>query len=47
MLIRRFQKINKNILLLTDSNKLAPINVDATCEDFAIWGVVTYVIHTL
>lgn len=46
MLIRRFEKINKNIRLLTDSNKLAPINIDATCEDFAIWGVVTYVIHT-
>ena len=46
MLIRRFEKINKNIRLLTDSNKLAPINIDATCEDFAVWGVVTYVIHT-
>ena len=46
MLIRRFEKTKTNIMLVTDSNKLAPIHVDATCEDFAIWGVVTYVIHT-
>jgi len=45
MLIRRFEKINNKVRLLTDSNKLAPINIDAGCEDFAIWGVVTYVIH--
>ena len=46
MLIRRFEKTNNHIRLVTDSNKLSPINIDATCEDFAIWGVVTYVIHT-
>ena len=46
MLIRRFEKTNNNIRLVTDSNKLSPIHIDATCEDFAIWGVVTYVIHT-
>lgn len=46
MLIRRFEKTNNRIRLVTDSNKLSPINIDATCEDFAIWGVVTYVIHT-
>ncbi len=46
MLIRRFEKTNNNIRLVIDSNKLSPINIDATCEDFAIWGVVTYVIHT-
>ncbi len=45
LLIRRFEKNNNKIRLLADSNKLAPINIDATCEDFAIWGVVTYVIH--
>lgn len=45
MLIRRFEKINNKVRLLTDSNKLSPINIDANCEDFAIWGVVTYVIH--
>ena len=46
MLIRRFEKTNNHIRLVTDSNKLSPINIDAACEDFSIWGVVTYVIHT-
>ena len=46
MLIRRFEKTNSNIRLLTDSNKLSVIHIDDTCEEFAIWGVVTYVIHT-
>ena len=45
MLIRRFEKTNRNIKLMADSNKLSPILIDDTCEDFAIWGVVTYVIH--
>lgn len=45
MLLRRFEKNNKNVRLLADSNKLAPINIDATCGEFAVWGVVTYVIH--
>ncbi len=46
MMIRRFEKTNNRIRLLTDSNKLSVINIDDTCEDFAVWGVVTYVIHT-
>ena len=45
MLIRRLEKINNRVRLLTDSNKLSAIQIDATCEDFAVWGVVTYVIH--
>ena len=45
MLIRRFEKTNNNIRLVTDSNKLSPIAIDNSCENFAIWGVVTYVIH--
>ncbi|MEP6951232.1 MAG: translesion error-prone DNA polymerase V autoproteolytic subunit [Ginsengibacter sp.] len=45
MLIRRFEKTNNNIRLITDSNKLSVIHIDDTCEEFAIWGVVTYVIH--
>jgi hypothetical protein len=32
--------------LLTDGDKLSPIAIDAQCEEFSIWGVVTYVIHT-
>jgi len=45
MLIRRLEKIKDNVQLLTESNKLSPINIDSSCEEFAIWGVVTYVIH--
>ncbi len=45
MLIRRFEKTKDSIRLITDSNKLSPIYIDAACEGFAIWGVVTYVIH--
>lgn len=45
MLIRRFEKTNNNVRLLTDSSRLSPIHIDSTCEDFAVWGVVTYVIH--
>jgi DNA polymerase V len=46
MLIRRFEKTNRNIRLLTDSAKLSPIQIDDTCEEFSIWGVVTYIIHS-
>ena len=46
MLIRRFEKTNNDVRLITDSNKLSPIQIDCSCEGFAIWGVVTYVIHT-
>jgi DNA polymerase V len=45
MMIRRFERTNNSVRLLTDSNKLSPILIDDTCEEFAIWGVVTYVIH--
>ena len=45
MLIRRFEKTTKSIKLVSDSNKLSPIHITDTCEDFAVWGVVTYVIH--
>jgi DNA polymerase V len=45
MLIRRFEKTNSYIRLLTDSGKLSPINIDDNCEGFAVWGVVTYIIH--
>ncbi|MEO8763805.1 MAG: translesion error-prone DNA polymerase V autoproteolytic subunit [Ginsengibacter sp.] len=45
MLIRRFEKTNKSIRLLADSNKLSAIYIDNNCEEFAVWGVVTYIIH--
>ncbi|HVZ98450.1 MAG TPA: translesion error-prone DNA polymerase V autoproteolytic subunit [Chitinophagaceae bacterium] len=46
MLIRRFEKINNHIKLIADASRISPVTIDSTCEDFAIWGVVTYVIHT-
>jgi DNA polymerase V len=46
MIIRRLEKSKDAIRLLAESNNLSPINVDSSCEEFAIWGVVTYVIHT-
>lgn len=47
LLIRRFEKSNRRISLLADSQKLSSIIIDANCEEFAIMGVVTYVIHKL
>ncbi|ULQ52371.1 LexA family protein [Flavihumibacter fluvii] len=47
MLIRRFEKTFNKMRLLPETNRLAPIDIDPACEDFGIWGVVTYVIHGL
>ena len=44
MLIRRLEKGFNKLRLLPDTQKLAPIDVDAYA-DFSVWGVVTYVIH--
>jgi DNA polymerase V len=46
MLIRRFEQTKNNIRLLPEANNLSAINIDASCEEFLVWGVVTYVIHT-
>jgi DNA polymerase V len=45
MLIRRFEKTFNKLRLVPETNRLAPIDVDTSCEEFYIWGVVTYVIH--
>jgi DNA polymerase V len=45
MLIRRFEKAGGNIKLYTDNGKESLISIDENCGEFAIWGVVTYVIH--
>lgn len=45
MLIRRLEKTFNKIRLLPETNKLAAIEVDTSCNEFAIWGVVTYSIH--
>ena len=44
MLIRRLEKGFNKLRLLPETQKLAPIDVDAYA-DFSVWGVVTYVIH--
>jgi DNA polymerase V len=46
MLIRRFEKTINRMRLIPETTKLSPIDV---CEfnDCKIWGVVTYVIHSL
>jgi DNA polymerase V len=47
MLIRRFEKNFNKIRLLPESPRLSPIDIDLSGSDFSIWGVVTYVIHSL
>lgn len=47
MLIRRLEKTMNKIRLLPETPKLAAIEIDTSSADFAIWGVVTYVIHSL
>lgn len=47
MLIRRLEKTFNKIRLVPETPKLSPIDVDLSGAEFAIWGVVTYVIHAL
>jgi DNA polymerase V len=45
MLIRRLEKTFNKIRLIPETPKLAPIEIDACCDSFSVWGVVTYTIH--
>jgi DNA polymerase V len=47
MLIRRLEKAFNKIRLIPETNKLSAIDVDLNSCEFAIWGVVTYVIHAV
>ncbi len=47
LLIRRLEKNFNKVRLIPETRKLAPIDVDLNFCEFAIWGVVTYVIHSL
>ncbi|HEY4062569.1 MAG TPA: translesion error-prone DNA polymerase V autoproteolytic subunit [Puia sp.] len=47
MLIRRLEKTFNKIRLVPETPKLSPIDVDLSGSEFSIWGVVTYVIHSL
>ncbi len=44
MLVRRLDKSFNKIRLIPETTKLAVIDVDPFSE-FAVWGVVTYVVH--
>jgi len=46
MLIRRFEKTMNKIRLIPETNKLSPMEI-TEYTDFAIWGVVTYVIKSM
>jgi DNA polymerase V len=47
MLIRRLEKTFNKIRLVPETPNLSPIDVDLSGAEFAIWGIVTYVIHSL
>jgi len=47
MLIRRFEKTFNKIRLVPETPKLSAIDVDLSGSEFSIWGVVTYVIHSV
>ena len=47
MLIRRLEKTFNKIRLVPETTRLSPIDVDLSGSEFSIWGVVTYVIHSL
>ncbi|MER3464074.1 MAG: peptidase S24 [Chitinophagaceae bacterium] len=46
MLIRRMQLQNAKVRLLPETKRLSAIEVDAV-SNFSVWGVVTYVIHSV
>lgn len=45
MLIRRMEKTFNKLRLIPETPKLATIEIDASCDSFTIWGVVTWSIH--
>ena len=47
MLIRRFERSFNKIRLVPETARLSPIDIDISGAEFAIWGVVTYVIHAI
>jgi DNA polymerase V len=47
MLLRRLEKSFSKIRLVPETPRLSPIEVDPSGADFSIWGVVTYVIHSV
>jgi len=45
MLISRMEKTFNKLRLIPETPKLATIEIDASCDSFEVWGVVTWVIH--
>jgi DNA polymerase V len=45
MIIRRMEKTFNKLRLIPETPKLATIEIDAGCDNFQVWGVVTWVIH--
>jgi DNA polymerase V len=46
LLVRRFHKNFSSAFLIPENSRLKPINL-AEFSDFAVWGIVTYVIHAV
>ncbi|HEY4147449.1 MAG TPA: translesion error-prone DNA polymerase V autoproteolytic subunit [Chitinophagaceae bacterium] len=47
MMIRRLEKTFNKLRLLPEAPGMPAVEVDIACNDFSIWGVVTYVVHPL
>ncbi|MGN6439506.1 MAG: LexA family protein [Agriterribacter sp.] len=47
MLIRRLEKTFNKTRLIPECAHLSPIDIDVSCADFSVWGVVVYCIHSL
>jgi len=47
MMIRRLEKTFNKVRLIPETTKLSALEIDPCNSDFSIWGVVTYVIHSL
>jgi len=47
MLVRRLEKTFNRIRLIPETEKLSTIEVDTSSCEFSIWGVVTFVIHSV
>ena len=47
MLIRRLEKTFNRVRLIPETTKLSALEIDPFNSDFSIWGVVTYVIHSV
>lgn len=47
LLVRRLEKTFNKLRLVPETNKLSPIEVDASGDSFSVWGVVTYAIHAV